>query len=224
MTTKTVSFAPENDVQYFAVHQDKNTLWCSAEEAHEFKSDTKEHASKLRRQGVDRLLEKSFASATSDVQKCLNEFYKHTSGRGIERSISQKHFNERMQQRALAIKVILLGQEQARKQGLKLEDVSEQLRELSIRYCVNAKIFARRMGKADEYACKIKSSSCSSKNSASQKSKMIASPSKQQAVTKLAVAPSYCISTALSSQTICQQRIALMTWAHFTYNVTVTLL
>jgi hypothetical protein len=62
-----------------------------------------------------------------------------------------------MTHRVIAIKAILLGQKEALDRGLKLADVTEQLRELSLRYCCTAKIFARRLGKADEYACYKKS-------------------------------------------------------------------
>ena len=178
---KTVRFAPDNDevntVHLFAAH-DEEGLWVSEEEHRASKAACKIVATKLRRGGVDRLYESSFANPPAYVQKSLNEFAKHTDGRGLERNSSPQHYEERMKQRALAIRAILLGQEQALKQGLKLEDVSEQLRELSIQYCCSAKIFARRLGKADAYAVQEKSSSSSSKSVTSGNSKKVSSKRK----------------------------------------------
>ena len=197
-----VRFAPDNDerntVHIFAAHVEEG-LWVSEEEHSESKAACRTAASKLRRGGADRLFECSFANPAADVQKSLNEFAKHTDGRGLERSTSQQHYKERLQQRALAIRAILLGQEQALIQGLKLQDVSEQLRELSIQYCCSAKIFARRLGKADAYAVhKQTKSSSSSKSSTAGSSKKTSSSKKkkkskkidqQQAKLTAAVAP-----------------------------------
>jgi hypothetical protein len=154
---KKVRFAPKNDERnevhvYFEPMFTDVALWLAEDDFAESKKAQKHAIVKVRQKGGDRLVENSFADPGSDVQKSLNEFTRHTDGRGLERHASPNHFKERTAARSMAIKAILLGQEQAAKQGLKLEDVSEQIRELSLQYCLSAKIFARRMGKADEYA------------------------------------------------------------------------
>ena len=157
-------------------------MYATQEEFSQAKDATKADAAKLRKEGYDSLFEDSFVNPPEDVQKRLNEFAKHSDGRGLERHTSQKHYEQRMQHRMIAIQAILLGQAQARKQGLKIEDVSEQLRELSIQYCCTAKIFARRMGKADEAACYKKSSS---NNSLGSKSSSSLSASSKKALKKM---------------------------------------
>jgi len=163
---KTVRFVEENDERntvhvYEAFSTD--ILWMTCQENREMKKEQQAQTMKLRRGGADRLFEQSFANPASDVQRALNDFTRHTDGRGLERQTCSKHLEERMMHRALALQAILLGQKQARKQGL--EDVTEQLRALSLQYCCTAKIFARRMGKADEYACYKKTKTSSSRSS-----------------------------------------------------------
>lgn len=153
----TVRFADENDernqVHYFFEPMfTEVTSWMTEEDFVDSKRGQKHSIIKVRQKGGDRLVEASFADPPKDVQKSLNEFTRHTDGRGLERHSCPSHFKERAAARSTAVKAILLGQKQATKQGLRLEDVSEQIRELSLQYCLSAKIFARRMGKADEYA------------------------------------------------------------------------
>ncbi|CAB9511521.1 expressed unknown protein [Seminavis robusta] len=186
-TTKSLRIVEEQNTVHVFDALISDDLWCTGEEHYESRRSLKAHTIKLRREGVDRLVESTFANPAADTQKLLNDFTRHSDGRGLERLTSQQHYEERMSQRALAIKAILMGQQEARDRGLQLCDVTEQLRELSLRYCCTAKIFARRMGKADEYACykKSKSISCdvnstgsTSKKSSKSKSKKEASSSK----------------------------------------------
>ena len=156
-TTKTVRFADDNDERnsvhvFFEPLFTEMDLWLTEEDFVSSKRAQKNAIIKVRQKGGDRLVEESFADPPADVQKSLNEYTRHTDGRGLERHACPTHFKHRAVARSMAVKAILLGQEQAAKQGLKLEDVSEQMRELSLQYCLSAKIFARRMGKADEYA------------------------------------------------------------------------
>ena len=47
----------------------------------------------------------------------------------------------------------------ARGKGIDPDEVSEQLRMVALVYCIDAKVFARRLGKADEAACNTMKSS-----------------------------------------------------------------
>jgi hypothetical protein len=127
---------------------------------------------KARAQGLDKLLEGTFADPHPDVQKCLNEYVRHSDCRGLERSICETHFEERKSQRERAVKAVLIGQEMAKKQAMSAEEMSQQLRKVSLTYALDAKVFARRLGKADESACSAKKSSSSSKSSHKHASKL----------------------------------------------------
>jgi hypothetical protein len=124
---------------------------------------------RLRQDGHDALLEDCFGTTTgNDVQKRLNEFVRQCDdGRGVERFISKSMFTARKEERSKAINAILICQTQAKQQGRSPDELAERLREVSLVFCLNAKVFARRMGKADAAACYKKSisSSNSSTNS-----------------------------------------------------------
>jgi hypothetical protein len=178
---RSVCFNDELNIIHVVEAFASDLLWSTAEDDHENKREMKFFAVKVRREGVDRLIENSFANPAADTQKSLNEFARHTDGRGLERLFCAKHYEERMTHRVIAIKAILMGQKEALDRELKLADVTEQLRELSLRYCCTAKIFARRMGKADEYACykKSKASTSICNNSCSSSSKKCKRSSKK---------------------------------------------
>jgi len=105
-----------------------------------------------RKDGYDKLIDGSFSDPKENVQKSLNEFVRHSNQRGIERFTSKPHYKERKEERLNAIRAVLLGQTQAHLKGLPADQKAQQLREVSLVFCLNAKVFARRMGKADEAA------------------------------------------------------------------------
>ncbi|CAB9526996.1 expressed unknown protein [Seminavis robusta] len=120
---------------------------------------------RFKQDGFATLLEDSFCNSSNDIQKRLNEYAKLCEGgRGVERFVCRSMYQTRKAERAKAIKAILIGQEQARQKGLSPEVAAEELRDVSLIFCLNAKVFARRIGKADESACysKKKASSSSS--------------------------------------------------------------
>ena len=155
---KSVRFVDDNDALssvwiYEAFSTD--VLWVTNEVHEEGRRTARSEARKGRQWGVDSLLHNTFTAATDKtVQRSLNEFTKSkANGRGFERSISREHCQVRKEHRVRAIKAIIMAQAEAKERGYELVELTDQLRLLSIKFSVNAKIFARRMGKADEACC-----------------------------------------------------------------------
>ena len=156
-TNRTVRFADNEDpcctVWVYEAYATDN-LWFTEEEQKEFRRSAIAQARQCRQQGVTSLLEGTFATDEKTTQASLNEVARSNPvARGLERFISGEHYNVRRENKVYAIKVILLAQTEAKERGYQLYELTEHLRCLSLQFSVSAKIFARRMGKADEACC-----------------------------------------------------------------------
>ncbi|CAB9525268.1 expressed unknown protein [Seminavis robusta] len=156
---RSVSFVPFNDArntQWIYEAYSTDVLWTTSEEQAASRHRTRQRARDLRYENEDVLLRDTFTTTDTDknVQRSLKDFVKSNgNGRGMERFISREHHEERKAHRARAIKVIIMAQKEAIERGYELAELTEQLRMLSIKFSIHAKIFARRMGKADEACC-----------------------------------------------------------------------
>ena len=153
---KSVHFAP-NDALVKVHNIDSSStdpsLYVSCQEFEDFKEASFKDVSLARKHGFGNHLEGTFVGPTDDVQKRLNSFVRNSEYRGVERWICESHLEERRLHRIHAIRAILISQDMAKKQGLKGDDLNEQLRQITLLYSLDAKVFARRLGKADEAAC-----------------------------------------------------------------------
>ena len=160
--TKSVTFADDQNTSHIYDALATDILWEWPEFFEESRKEAKREGRKLQKQGLGELLEGCFCSARTDVQKCLNAYAKLADGRGIERFAYREMYDERKEERTKAIQAILIGQKQARDKGLPSDVTAQELREVALVYCLNAKVFARRLGKADEAACYPKKKGLSS--------------------------------------------------------------
>lgn len=162
---KSVTFADDRNTKHTYESKATDVLWEWPEFFERSRKESRRAGKQLRQQGGGQLLEGCFGSDRGQVQKYLNQYAKLEDGRGIERFACREMYEERKRDRTKAIKAILIGQSQAKARGMPQDVMVEELREVSLVYCINAKVFARRLGKADEAACypkkKSKSSDCS---------------------------------------------------------------
>ena len=158
-TTKAVRFADENDAcSSMWVYEAYSTdiLWFTLKDQEQTRRAARIEAREIRKRGVDTLLLDAFTNTDTGkaVQRNLNEYAKSKSNpRGLERFLSREHCAVRKQHKAHAVRAIVMAQNDAREHGHEQVEMEEQLRLLSITFSVHAKIFARRMGKADEACC-----------------------------------------------------------------------
>lgn len=151
---KSVSFADESrNTSHIYDARATDILWELPKFFEKSRFSARADGTRFKKEGFDALLEDCFCNTRNDVQKCLNDFVKACGeGRGIERFVSRSMYERRKEERSKAIKAVLIGQTLARDKGLSPDLAAEQLREVSLVYCLNAKVFARRIGKADEAA------------------------------------------------------------------------
>ncbi|CAB9526997.1 expressed unknown protein [Seminavis robusta] len=158
-TKKNVQFAADEEletVHLVSSHGEPGKLFLSPLEFDSFKQSSMTEGCQARKQGIDKELECTFTNPGQDVQKKLHHYTRHSGYRGLERWICKAHYEERKQHREQAIQAILIGQKMAKGQGMNADEVSLQLRKVALVYCLDAKVFARRLGKADEAACSSK--------------------------------------------------------------------
>jgi hypothetical protein len=162
---KCVSFADDKNTRHVYDARSTDVLWEWPEFFEQSRKQARREGSKLQKQGFKDLLEGCFGNDRNDVQKSLNDYAKLCDGRGIERYASREMYAQRKDERSKAIQAILIGQRQAKERGMPQNVMAEELRDVYLVYCLNAKVFARRLGKADEAACykKQKRSSIDSK-------------------------------------------------------------
>ena len=160
-TKKIVHFAPAEkleEVHEISTSQEHEMLYLSCLDLEALKQTCLVEAIQARKMGLDKHLECTFTDASEDVHKRLQYYTRHHECRGLERMISKSHYDERKHHREQAVKAVLIGQTMAREKGMDPDEVREQLRTVALVYCIDAKVFARRLGKADEAACNAKRS------------------------------------------------------------------
>jgi hypothetical protein len=144
-----------NQVETFQVPKDVlyEDLWFTAEEYEAIKTQSRTEARAWRKMGYSMLLKETFDMPRHDVEDFINAFCSmegHLNQRGLERHCSRKHGEERTDCKDRARQSVFDAQTRLSKEGLKADELADSISASYINACREAKIFARRIGKADE--------------------------------------------------------------------------
>lgn len=132
-----------------------DVLWMDPEEFFDLKKASRLFAKQWRLNGFTVLLKDTYEHPRSDAQRVLNAFVQlegNDCGRGMERRGSKQHGEERTYLKKRAIQAVLLHQRRLLVRGADMDELWEELCDVSTDYTRTAKIFARRIAKADENA------------------------------------------------------------------------
>lgn len=135
--------------------REDDILWMDPDEFFDMKKASRLFAKQWRLNGFTVLLKDTYEHPRSDAQKVLNAFVQlegNDCGRGMERRGSKEHGEERTYLKKRALQAVLLHQRRLLVRGAGQEELWEELGDVSQDYTRTAKIFARRMAKADENA------------------------------------------------------------------------
>lgn len=135
--------------------REDDILWMDPDEFFDMKKASRLFAKQWRLAGFTVLLKDTYEHPRSDAQKVLNAFVQlegNDCGRGMERRGSKEHGEERTYLKKRALQAVLLHQRRLVVRGADTDELWEELGDVSQDYTRTAKIFARRMAKADENA------------------------------------------------------------------------
>lgn len=135
--------------------REDDILWMDPEEFFDLKKASRLFAKQWRLNGFTVLLKDTYEHPRSDAQRVLNAFVQlegNDCGRGMERRGSKQHGEERTYLKKRAIQAVLLHQRRLLVRGADMDELWEELCDVSSDYTRTAKIFARRIAKADESA------------------------------------------------------------------------
>lgn len=131
----------------------ENEIWYFADEYATMKARGRSEAKEWRRSGYSQLLKETFETPRSDAQDFINAFCMledEFHRRGLERQLSRQHGEERSDLKERAKQSVLSNQERLKGQGLRAEELVDHLAHIYKDVTRAAKVFARRLGKADE--------------------------------------------------------------------------
>jgi hypothetical protein len=117
------------------------------------KSSSRIEAKEWRRQGYGIILKETFERPRPDAQDFINAFVLQEgaqSRRGLERHLSRQHGEERSALKDQSRQCVLIHQHRLKKKGVKQYDMMEHIGKAYKDTCRTARVFARRMAKADE--------------------------------------------------------------------------
>jgi hypothetical protein len=117
------------------------------------KSSSRAEAKEWRRQGYGIILKDTFENPRPDAQDFIDAFVQEEgaqSRRGLERHLSRQHGEERSAVKDRSRQSVLVNQHRLRKQGYKYQEMSDRISSIYKDTCRPARVFARRLGKADE--------------------------------------------------------------------------
>jgi hypothetical protein len=135
--------------------REDDVLWMDPDEFFDLKKASRLFAKQWRLNGFTVLLKDTYEHPRSDAQRVLNAFVQlegNDCGRGMERRGSKQHGEERTYLKKRAIQAVLLHQRRLLVRGADMDELWEELGDVSNDYTRIAKIFARRIAKADENA------------------------------------------------------------------------
>ena len=135
--------------------REDDVLWMDPDEFFDLKKASRLFAKQWRLNGFTVLLKDTYEHPRSDAQRILNAFVQlegNDCGRGMERRGSKQHGEERTYLKKRAIQAVLLHQRRLLVRGADIDELWEELGDVSNDYTRTAKIFARRIAKADENA------------------------------------------------------------------------
>jgi hypothetical protein len=143
---QTLHFEEMEDLQY-------SQIWYAGQDYMEMKANSRSDAKMWRRQGFDILMRDTFQFPRADAQEYINAFVmleEEHCRRGLERFLSRQHGEERSATKDRARYTVLLQQRDLRKQGMKIDEIAETLRDVCKETSRVTALFARRLGIADE--------------------------------------------------------------------------
>jgi len=135
--------------------REDDILWMDPDEFFDMKKASRLFAKQWRLNGFTVLLKDTYEHPRSDAQRILNAFVQlegSDCGRGMERRGSKQHGEERTYLKKRAIQAVLLHQRRLLVRGTEMDELWEEICDVSNDYTRTAKIFARRIAKADENA------------------------------------------------------------------------
>jgi len=152
---KSVTFVPSlnKTLEYeedCSVHAED--IWYIADDYADMKARSRCEAKEWRRQGLGVLLKETFAyphPAAQDFIKAFVLLEEHQSRRGLERSLSRHHGEERSEMKDRARQSVIIHQKRLKREGCKHDELSEKLAAMYKEVTRCATVFARRLGIAD---------------------------------------------------------------------------
>lgn len=159
-TTKSLRFSEANPSILLIETIDElpvRDIWFAPDDYFDMKAKTRYDAKEWRKKGFGLLLKETFENPADGTQEFLNAFClldETMSRRGMERHLSRKHGEERSDLKDRARYCVLSNQRRMKRQGMKFSELSDHLALIYHDATRPAKIFARRMAKADERAAK----------------------------------------------------------------------
>ena len=152
---KSVSFSENHETRYFKDEHELifEEMWFSADDYARIKARSKGESKEWRRKGFGVLLKESYEHPRSDTQRYLNAFCQlegELTRRGLERQLSRQHGEERSDLKERSREAVLIHQMRMKRRDCKPEEIVEQLGLVYREVTRPAKIFARKMAKADE--------------------------------------------------------------------------
>lgn len=150
---KAVSFADDNDVVVYPVEDSLCPLWFAPEELVDLRNQVKEHAEHLKAKGYGMLLKNVFDENNKSVQKHINALAKlpgRECPRGTEVYLFHQHRDQVDRNHSNVVKNVLNRQRLLRQRNIELGE--DKLRSISRKHSRNSRIFARRVGIADQRA------------------------------------------------------------------------
>jgi hypothetical protein len=157
---KTVSFEEEqNRIHTFEEEYELpvEECWYVGGDYVHMKSSSRAEAKEWRRQGYGIILKDTFENPRPDAQDFIDAFVQEEgaqSRRGLERHLSRQHGEERSAVKDRSRQCVLVHQHRLRKQGVKYPEMSDRIGSIYKDTCRPARVFARRLGKADELVAK----------------------------------------------------------------------
>jgi hypothetical protein len=153
-------------------------IWYPTDHFAEMKAAGKRDAREGRRMGLGVLLADTFATPGPHAQDSIAAFcrldgsgsssigsddigddilvgshtFSSTSRRGLERSLSRRHGEERSELKDRARRAVLIHQTSLTRQGAKPDEITEKIANVYMKHCRSARLLARRFGIADELA------------------------------------------------------------------------
>ena len=146
-----VQFAPQEKLVHFFQVLERQDSWLTAEDCIRFKEQARRTAKARKKLGYGTVLEDTFENPKPATQHLINDYVKQVgdSQRGLERWINTQHAKDRVQCKAECIQKVIMFQKQMKRREVNIDVVERELAMVSTSLSRNAKVFARRIGKAD---------------------------------------------------------------------------
>jgi hypothetical protein len=132
-------------------------IWFGGDEFIRIKAKSREESRQWRRLGYSVLLKECFHRRDPDVQHQLNAFCQledELCRRGLERHLSKQHAEERSDCKDISRQAVLSTQKRMRNKDANSDETIRMVSEAYEQQTRSSKMFAHRMGLADEYTVK----------------------------------------------------------------------